>query len=168
MIMQDRIVGSYTRLSIRIDIRNLRRRFFVCFFIWSCMITYDIVARSYTIRQESVTDLNVWFSDLGYFKYFYYCFYITSACCEEWQKIQDTILLWTKQNQISFFDFVPCMTIMKIVQHLTIYFNVVKPRIKCLHQRIPVLWLRHLVSIANPQIILDAWNNIQNLIVVSW
>jgi hypothetical protein len=28
------------------------------------MITYDIVARSYTIRQESVTDLNVLFSDL--------------------------------------------------------------------------------------------------------
>ncbi len=39
MIMQDRIIGSYTGLSIRIYIRNPRRQFFVCFFIWSCMIT---------------------------------------------------------------------------------------------------------------------------------
>ncbi len=39
------------------------------------MIIYDIIARSYTIRQESVTDLNVWFSDLGKFNKFQSFFY---------------------------------------------------------------------------------------------
>ncbi len=53
------------RDSIRIDVGNLRRRFFAWLFVWSCMIIYDICARCYTIRQESVTDLIVWFSDLG-------------------------------------------------------------------------------------------------------
>ncbi len=110
MIMQDRIVGSNTRRSIRIDIRNLRRRFFVCLFIWSCMIIYDIVARSYTIRQESVTDLNVWFSDLGKFAFYSRLLDVTTY---ESNWFDDGLCWWTnyqRQNYCeSYFRWVlPC------------------------------------------------------------
>ncbi len=60
--MRDHIVGPYTKLSVRIDFQKSETAIFRMSF---CMIIYDIDARSYTIRQESVTDLNVGLSDLG-------------------------------------------------------------------------------------------------------
>jgi len=70
MAVKDLIVGPYMDLIVCLDIRNQRRRFFVRFSVWSDMIRSDIEVWSGMILSESVTDLIVWFLDLGPFTKF--------------------------------------------------------------------------------------------------